>query len=190
MNPIIFEGPWQKGYALDMHIISSIYLGDNEYGRPIYETTRSNLGELVYKLKYKDNHNTLDDIKDILQTFFESGYFQDTIDCIVPVPSSNKRVHQPVDSICALIGDILNTDVEYDFLKKNSNNQSKNLDPSQKKAISGSIESLKYFTVKVNVLLVDDLYASGVTLKESVRVLKEDKNINNIYVLTMTKTKG
>lgn len=43
---------------------------------------------------------------------------------------------------------------------------------------------------KVNILVVDDLYESGTTLNEICRVLKRDQNINNIYVLTMTKTKG
>lgn len=190
MNPILLSGEWRKGYALDAHIISSVYLGEDEYGRPKFKTIRSDLGELVYELKYKNNLNVLDDIEEIIQSFFEGNNFQDAIDCIIPVPSSNKRVHQPVDNICSLIGNILKKEVVYNCLKKNSNNQSKNLDSSQKVAIKGSIQRLKYFEVKVNVLLVDDLYDSGVTLNECVRVLKEDKNINNIYVLTMTKTKG
>lgn len=38
------------------------------------------------------------------------------------------------------------------------------------------------------MLLVDDLFDTGETLKECVKVLKEDINFRSVYVLTITKT--
>jgi len=38
------------------------------------------------------------------------------------------------------------------------------------------------------ILLIDDLFSAGNTLIECVQVLKTDKLVNDIYVLTITKT--
>jgi len=34
-------GNWDQGYVLHKHVLSSIYLGENEYGHPQFDTTRS-----------------------------------------------------------------------------------------------------------------------------------------------------
>ncbi|MCK9444910.1 MAG: hypothetical protein M0Q14_10345 [Tissierellaceae bacterium] len=52
INPIEIKGNWDKGYVMDKHSISSTYLGEEQYGRPRYDTIRGELGELVYQLKY------------------------------------------------------------------------------------------------------------------------------------------
>ena len=44
-------GSWDLGYVLDKHVLSSVYLGDNAYGHPQFDTTRSEVGEALYKLK-------------------------------------------------------------------------------------------------------------------------------------------
>ncbi|MDQ2088024.1 hypothetical protein RBH29_16465 [Herbivorax sp. ANBcel31] len=49
-KPIKIFGNWKDGYAIDLHSISSEYVGDNEYGYSTFDTTRSILGELLYKL--------------------------------------------------------------------------------------------------------------------------------------------
>jgi predicted amidophosphoribosyltransferase len=64
------------------------------------------------------------------------------------------------------------------------------LDGEQKRQIEGSIIQTVFAKDKHSMLLVDDLYDSGATLTECVNVLRQDKNIDKIYVLTMTKTKG
>ena len=56
---IKLEGNWTKGLAFDVHTLSSTYLGPNEFGHNQWENTRSEMGELVYKLKYQGNKSTL-----------------------------------------------------------------------------------------------------------------------------------
>ena len=69
-----------------------------------------------------------------------------------------------------------------DILSKNSSNQAKD-----GKSVENTI-SLEYnFNRKVNLLLIDDLFYTGNTLKECCRVLKQDKNVENIYCLVMTR---
>lgn len=58
------------------------------------------------------------------------------------------------------------------------------------KKLSGTILALKKANKKHNILLVDDLYSTGATLNECVKILREDQLLGKIYVLTMTKTKG
>jgi len=37
---IKIKGNWKKGFALDLHTISSEYLGKNEFGHDHYDTKR------------------------------------------------------------------------------------------------------------------------------------------------------
>ena len=40
-----------------------------------------------------------------------------------------------------------------------------------------------------NVLLFDDLYQTGATLREITKTLNNEKYLNSVYVLTVTKTR-
>ena len=42
-KPIRIFGNWKEGFAFDLHTISSVYLGDNEYGHPVFDTKRSEM---------------------------------------------------------------------------------------------------------------------------------------------------
>lgn len=55
MNPTRIFGNWKSGYALDMHTISSTYLGMNDFGHDVFDNKRSYLGELLYRLKYRED---------------------------------------------------------------------------------------------------------------------------------------
>jgi len=50
---IKLEGNWKNGLAFDVHTLSSTYLGVNEYGYNQWESTRCEIGELLYQLKYR-----------------------------------------------------------------------------------------------------------------------------------------
>ena len=47
INPKEISGKWRAGWALDAHTLSSIHLGNQ-----MFDTKRTELGELVYLLKY------------------------------------------------------------------------------------------------------------------------------------------
>ncbi|WP_114295891.1 ComF family protein [Anaerobacterium chartisolvens] len=187
-DPIRIWGNWEEGYAIDLHTISSNYLGDNEYGHPIFDTKRSEIGELLYKLKYRHNKEIIDDIIKMINPFVSTWTKKLNINVIIPIPPSNKsREYQPVDIIAEALASKLNLYYCNNFLIKNSDVQSKNLD--DKNVISHSMTRNKHFTKKVNVLLIDDLYKSGASMNEAVRVLSEDRNVANVYVLALTKAR-
>jgi competence protein ComFC len=55
INPTRIPGRWSKGFSLDLHTTSSELIGHDEYGHPRFESKRSELGELLYKLKFRRN---------------------------------------------------------------------------------------------------------------------------------------
>ncbi|MBQ3423070.1 MAG: ComF family protein [Romboutsia sp.] len=192
INPSIICGNWDIGYSLDRHTLFSVYCGEDEYGHPIFDTTRSDLGELMYQLKYHQDISIIDEIMNLISPFLDKFSKKYSINAIIPVPPSNtNRTFQPVSILAEYIGNYLGKKVFYDFISKTNNTQLKGLDSEAKrKAIKGSIAKHQHFiSNNVNVLIVDDLYQTGSTLNEIVDVLRTDPNINEIYVLTITRTR-
>lgn len=189
-NPIMLYGPWTQGYALDRHITTSTYLGEDEYGHDKFDNIRSELGELVYQLKYK-KQNTVDDIMQFVIPFISKQWNDHNINLIIPAPPSNERQVQPVFEICKAIGSKLNIYVDLEVLKKTNSQQLKGLDLTKKQsAINNSIVLNRNIIQPVNILIVDDLYQSGATLTAATNILKNVPFVMNIYVLTMTKTRN
>jgi competence protein ComFC len=192
IDPIKLNGSWTDGYAMDVHVISSEFLGYNEFDNPEFNTIRSEIGDLVYQLKYKNKRSKVNDIINLIDPFLEQWTVLEDIDVVIPIPPTKKnRPFQPVFEIANTIAQHINKPIIFDLLEKNDSEQLKNLTQEEKNnAISGSIVKHKKFIRKVNILLIDDLYKSGTTLNEVCKILKKDVNVNNIYVLTMTKTKN
>ncbi|MGO1372169.1 MAG: ComF family protein [Senegalia sp. (in: firmicutes)] len=192
INPIKLEGNWKEGFAIDYHVVKSEYLGEDCYGRAQFETTRTEIGELIYKLKYRSNKKVVYDIIKLISIFLKKWGISNKVDVVLPAPPSNKnREFQPVFVLAEQIAEFINKPIYLDVLTKKSITQIKDIDVVEKeKTIRETIVMNKSSKRKVNILVVDDLYESGTTLNEICRVLKRDQNINNIYVLTMTKTKG
>ena len=188
--PYKLVGSWKKGFAFALHTVSSTYLGPNEFGHDQFANKRSEMGELVYKLKYKCNQSAIPKIIKLLENIKGIEEF----DFIVPVPSSKKRDIQPVDSIALALGKQRHVPVLTDFLEKVPGEaELKNTtDPEQR-------AKLLKDTIKVTgneelsgkrILLVDDLYRSGATLNACCSVLREQADIESVSVLTMTKTRS
>jgi predicted amidophosphoribosyltransferase len=182
------EGNWRAGYAYDFHTTNSIYLGQDEYGHDKYENTRSEMGELIYQLKYRNNHAVLSKIVDLLQV---ANYSM--MDVVIPIPPSKERVSQPVLLIANELGNRLNIPVYGDFLAKT--NGSEELKGMEQEKRIDALKSTIYiknnadFSGKV-ALLIDDLYRSGSTLRVATDLLYEKANVKDVYVLTATKTRS
>ena len=189
INPIELIGSWDEGYALDIHTISSTYLGDDVYGHPEFNNEYSEMGELLHLYKYRNVHNKLNNIIELVKPFIESWKAMQEVSFILPVPSTKVRIYQPAQEIASEIASLLRVGYSDEILLKVSSIESKGLSSENKKQIQGSIIKSIKATKEHNMLLVDDLYKSGATLTECVRVLREDQLINKIFVLTMTKTR-
>ena len=98
------QGPWLDGYVLErQHTLSSDFLGHDSFGNPKFDTRRTELGELVFRLKNRSDKNTLASIADTAVQFVER--WNPVIEVIVPMPPSRKRTtFQPVIEIALAIG--------------------------------------------------------------------------------------
>lgn len=188
-NPIEIFGNWEQGYSMDLHSLSSEYLGENDYGRPMFDTVRSDIGELVYQLKYQGNRSAVNEIVSLISPFVKEWQRSASFNVIISMPPSNKqRRVQPVFEVANELARMLDLFVTNTYLEKITSEESKN--SNDKSVISNSMVRKEYFENGVNVLLFDDLFASGASMNEAIRLLKEDKNINKIYVLTLTKKRS
>jgi predicted amidophosphoribosyltransferase len=173
LNPIEIRGNWDKGYVLDKHM---------------QDETRTELGELLFHLKYRGKLDSIDGIMEMISPFLDSFRELKKIDKVVPVPSSKFRDFQPVDVIAMAVSEYLGVDFTDEILEKTTSEQAKNMKSATKK-LKGSIRAKIQETKPHSILLIDDLYETGGTLKECVSVLRDDPLLENIYVLAMTKTR-
>lgn len=146
--------------ALAKHVISSEYTGEDIYGHPTYDTTRSELGELLYYFKYRGKYDNLKEIIDLIIPFLDNWDIIRDVDIILPVPSSEIRNYQPAVEIAYAIADYLNIHFSEDILVKTSNVESKNMMKGDKN-LEGTIVATKKAKRGYNILLVDDLYSTG-----------------------------
>lgn len=187
---IEIEGNWNKGLAIDVHTLASHYLGTDKYGHELYETQRSPIGELVYKLKYRSQTDVIPQIIEHTDQILGLEEF----DYIIPVPASKSdRTFQPVTLIAKALGEKREVQVLENYLIKSGNAEElKNVTNSQKR------EKLLRDTLIISagadisgksILVVDDLYRSGSTLRAVTELLYNEANVSVVCVLTMTKTR-
>ena len=186
--PIRLQGKWTEGYALDYHVKSSTFLGQDAFGNDRFDTVRTEVGELLYRMKYNGHQDTTNEILKLAKPFLNEWLRQKNIDCVIPVPPSNRRDFQPVFLLAEAIANQYHIFYVPNVLEKISNSQSKNMS-RENKSIAGTIELRKKANCACNILLVDDLYSTGATAMECTRVLQADPLIKNVYFLAITKTK-
>lgn len=182
------NGNWGQGFAYDVHVRKSTYLGNNDYGYPMFDNSYSPMGKLVHDLKYGNKVSNAHIIVELLLSEF-SGW--DYFDYIVPAPFSKNRTNQPVHLISNELSNRVNVPM-ISILKKDSKVELKNCSsPEEKiKILSDSINIDDNFSISgKRILLIDDLFDSGATLNVSTQVLL-DNGAASVCVLAMTKTKG
>ncbi len=116
IDPKEIKGAWDAGYVLDKHTISSTMIGHNEFGYPEFDTHRSPLGELIYKLKYKGDKAVLPAIVESAATVIATWGINP--DVVVPLPPSKQRAFQPVIEIANQLGAALHIPVDVSSLKR------------------------------------------------------------------------
>lgn len=184
------ENNWKSGIAYDIHTTSSTYLGQDERGHDRYDTKRSEMGELVYQLKYQHDETVVQKIVNLLMQI--KGL--EKMNSIIAIPPSNlQRKHQPVFSVAIELGKRLQIPVYIDYLMKNSTEELKSVTESSKRIelLKKSMQINKKYNIhNHNTLLLDDLYRSGSTLYVATELLYNNCNVKDVYVLTMTKTRS
>jgi competence protein ComFC len=186
---IELHGNWQEGRAYDVHTLSSNYLGVDQHGHDQWENVRSEMGELVYQLKYQNDRSKVSVIVDLLADKFKD---LESLDFMIPAPASKVRAAQPVNEITKALAERFS--VGYiEALSKSATEELKGIDDPERRAeilkASMSLQPGVDLSGK-NILIVDDLFRSGATLEVATEILYRDAKCHNVYVLTMTKTRS
>lgn len=191
IHPEIIIGEWAKGFALDRHIVSSIYLGEDEYGHPRFDSKRSDLGELLYKLKYQSDRSALPIIVKTASKFIAEKRLP--IDLIVSVPPSKIRgSFQPVLEIVKGIASMLHVSLCTDCLIKIKDTQELKNAFDFDERIKLLKDAFDVNEPKLNgkkVLLFDDLYQSGATINTIAKILYKKGKVGGVYVVALTLSK-
>lgn len=178
-GPQLLRGPWEEGWALDFHSrrIAS--------GWRLTET-----GRLVRKYKYSGRIDLADRLVERIITLMEQYPTLKAIDGIVPVPSSVKRLYDPVSLLGQVLAQRLGVPLFSEALQKTrTTHLQKDLHThAQKHANVADAFAVKGDVQGKSLLVLDDLYDSGETLREVTRVLKR-AGARSIKVLTLTRTR-
>lgn len=187
---IELSGNWRKGFACDVHTLGSRHLGVDEHGRHRWNTTRSEMGEWVYRLKYRGDVSVVPRIVDRLEVF--TGI--EEMHALIPIPPSNRfrPIHAAYEIACEL-GRRRRVPVFADALVKSPGPQLKHVDnPAERRALLQRRMYLnnRHDVSNKTVLLIDDLYRSGATLSVATTLLYERAGVTDVFVLALTKTRS
>jgi predicted amidophosphoribosyltransferase len=186
------RGAWLDGYALDYHTISSTCIGYNEFGHPVFDTQRTPLGELLFRLKSRSDGSVVGEIVEVVAGFVKLTWtLQPTF--IIPVPPSNTaRRSQPVFLVADALGKRLRLDVQYDAVTKiRRTPQLKNVyDYAERaKVLDGAFRADSSVIGGQSILLFDDLYRSGATMNAVAKVLTAQGQAAAVHALALTRTR-
>lgn len=192
IKPIRLSGPWTEGWALDQHTISSVYLGDNEFGHAQYENKRSEVGERLYQFKYRGNRSGLRALAETAAAFIRAKNM--FVEIVVSVPPSNEnRRHQPLPAISQEIAHILKLPYQTDALAKvSSTKELKQVFDlvQRRRLLTGVFHADRQYVQGRGMLLLDDLYRSGATLSTATAELLENGRAKSVTAITLTKTRS
>lgn len=187
---INLRGNWRSGKAFDLHTVASSYLGADDFGHDRFDNTRSEMGEFLYRLKYRGDKTALPKIVELLDNIGGIEKF----DYLIPIPPTNRnRPYQPVELIAEALGERRGVPVLTSFLRNDGDEELKGItDPVARDELLA--KALKIVGTEdisgKKVLLVDDLYRSGSTLRIATDLLYREAKAEAVSVLTMTKTRS
>lgn len=185
---IAVQGKWNEGFVFDEYIKHSEMLGFDAFGKPHFANEYSPIGKLLHSMKYNGHFNTSDEIAEMCSPAIGAWIKDKHVNVILPVPPTMERVFQPVKAVSERVAEILNIYFSDEVLHNKGTHPIKNV-PKEERDMRGIIVQNKPAKRECNILLFDDLYSSGETANECVRVLRQDPLIKNIYYFAIAKTK-
>lgn len=186
INPLPLSGPWDKGFSLDKHVLSSVPIGENAYGHMQFDTTRSAVGEALFQLKYRDQSEKVGTLAATSHAFVTQKW-KLAVDVVIPAPFSKERAIQPVHAIAQSLAALLGVPCSAAVTKKPGTPQLKDLPEHEREKALQQALVVDSSVKNKRVLLVDDLYQSGTTLKVVTALLRHPGGVNAVSVLAMTR---
>ncbi len=190
INPQRIYGSFISGVALDVHTLSSTYLGVNEYGHEVYDTARSEIGDLLYRLKYRSDRDAGTEIARAAAAYIAGSKIK--FDMLVPVPPSGVRALQPVLFLASAIGAAVPLPVIDCVTTIRATEQLKGVtDRERRKELLAGLHAIDASKTRdKHILLFDDLFRSGSTLNAITDLMMGEGRAASVRALTITKTRS
>lgn len=192
IRPMKISGRWREGYVLDFHTVGSSFLGHDEYGHPVFDTKRTEVGELLFQLKYRSETSALAELTRATTQFLTS--WNPGAELIVPVPPSRSyRAVQPVMALAEGISKQLNIFVGKDCVTKVKDlPELKNVYEYHERLrfLSGAHAVDASVVAGRKILVFDDLYRSGATMNAITAVLYDQGRAADVYAFAITRTRS
>ncbi|MGY0634059.1 ComF family protein [Luteimonas sp. A478] len=186
------EGSWDLGYALHKHMLSSVYLGEDQYGHARFDNTRSEPGEALYKLKYRSDWSQIAPLAAQIQASLLPLF--GPVGLIIPMPPSIPRRRQPVHELANELGRITGIPMFDNIVIRSPPVRGapslKDLHAREEKdaALEGRF-SINPGIVNAghwNALVLDDLFDTGASMEAACKALRTYSKINHIYAAAIT----
>jgi predicted amidophosphoribosyltransferase len=158
-------------------------------GHPEFDTQRTELGELVYRLKYGNAKGNSGVIAEAMVGFVREAW-GDVFDVVVPMPPSITRSVQPAWLIAEAVSERLGVPWRPEAVQKvRATGQMKNVPVLQRdQLLRNAIQTGPAPVAGERVLLVDDVVESGATLRRVAQVLLEAGAVS-VHALVATRTR-
>lgn len=194
IDPKMIIGNWAHGWALAQHTVRSTADGPNSNTHPEFDTERTELGEALYKLKYRADHTQLEPLARTIADFIRGRSELEDIKAVLAVPPSDtRRSFQPVKALAARIGEMLDLPFPDDYLQKSRQTmplKSVTVKRLRRGELEGAFSVTDQRFADKHVLLFDDLFRSGETLKAVTVALLFLGNAAKVSVVTATSTRA
>jgi predicted amidophosphoribosyltransferase len=188
INPLRVTGNWRDGWALDVHTTSSTRRTDGGF-----DNVYSPLGKALNQCKYHQDFLQVDMLADAVSEFLLARRILPRIHAIIPMPPSDtSRSFQPVQEIAKRVAEGTGLSFAPDFLVKvRSTPALKNLDDpqSRRQELEGVFRVDDLSLAGTWVVLFDDVFRSGETLRAATEAALTQGKVGKVYVLTLTKTR-
>jgi len=187
VSPVEIKGKWRKGFALDRHVVSSEFLGYNEAGHPQFDNKRSEIGELIYRLKYQNDQSAIDPLVEVAVAYLKE--WNPGMNAVVPVTPSRERKVQPVVTIGAAIARKLDVEFGGDWISRTGKvPELKNVKHDERVRLLQGAHTVEQKKVKGRkVLLLDDLFQTGATMNAITETLLKQGEAAEVYALALTR---
>ena len=191
--PLNISPMWVQGcWVLDYHTISSVLHGTDEYGNPQFNTQRTEIGELLYILKFRPheaNDKMVTDMADTIANFIKKR--PSHIDIIVPVPHSEARPR--LHDLIECLSEQLDVPVSFDsIIRTRAVPAIKNIQDYDERVCllqdAHRIDPTKIAGKRL--LLFDDVYRSGATMSSVARALYLEGSAKSVYRFAITRTRS
>lgn len=191
ISPKPLTGPWEAGFALDLHTTSSVFIGYNSYGHPEFDTRRPPVAKLLYALKNRGDQRCVEPLAEAAVGFLRD--WKPRVDLMVAVPPSNAaRKRQPVIEVARAISRKTGLRIyEAGVVKVKSTPQLKDVfaKAERDRILRDAFDVDPSGTEGKRVLLFDDLYRSGATAGAITKVLLGKGAAARVCLLTSTRTR-